>query len=182
MGLKKFERIGECGVDSGSLMIIDPCYAKHFSGMLDIHKLLQNFQQGKLDANTMASEMLKTIDFNNEYTFRKGIVRKSDGRKLGCFDKIDGKIITWSTPLDEFNGKCMNELRNEKGWEEFLDSDYSIGDFNFGGACHTHNNKRFQLGMYMGVVFGTKYGDGIYEVKGRRDSDGDICEVKIKLA
>jgi len=152
MSLKKFERIGECGVDSGALMILDPCYAKHFSGMLDIHKLLRDFKEGKIDADTMASEMLKKVEFNNNYSFRKGIVRKSDGRKLGCFDKIDGKTITWST------------------------------DFNFGGACHTHLNKRFQLGYGLGVVFGTKYGDGVYEVKGRRDADGDICEVKIKLA
>lgn len=181
MNTRKFERIGECGVDSGALMVIDPCYAKQFSGMLDIHKLLRDFKEGKIDADTMASDMLKKVEFNNNYSFRKGIVRKSDGRKLGCFDKIDGKTITWSTPLDEFNGKCMNELRNEKGWEEFSESDYEIGDFNFGGACHTHLNKRFQLGYGLGVVFGTKYGDGVYEVKGRRDADGDICEIKIKL-
>lgn len=181
MSSRKFERIGECGVDSGQLMILDPCYAKYFNGLVQIHKLLDEFGKGEIDAYQMAKEMSNVIESHTEYKFTKGIKRKSDGRQIACFSKVDGVTITYASPLKEFGGKSMNDLLATDEWEGFSDSPYDIGDFNYGGACHTRHNGQNQLGRFLGVVVGTKYGDGIYEVKGRRDADGDICEIKIKL-
>lgn len=59
--------------------------------------------------------------------------------------------------------------------------------FSYAGACEaTLSNAFGQLNFKMGhagagVVFGSGYGDGCYEVWGRKNEDGRIVEVKIKM-
>lgn len=134
--------VGHVGVDSGQLMIVDPCYLDRW--------------------------------VNNDFNFKAGIRNKQTGKIICCWDELEnvGKI-NWATPLPEYNGKCMNDLAEDKDtWEKFTDYP-DKGGFNYSGVSAVTCDDNFgEIESGTAVVSSTNFGDGVYpvyaEVKGGR--------------
>ena len=135
--------IGHIGVDSGQILIVDPCYLNEWKDNEF------NYRTGIRNRNT-------------------GIEISCWDKIEGVEDKIN-----WGTALPQYDGKCMNDLvKDEKNWEKF-DEYPDAGDFSYSGVCGITCKQIFgEIGLGTAVASSTQYGDGSYPVYAEMDSEG----------
>lgn len=96
--------IGHIGVDSGQIMIVDPCYLKDW----------------------------KDNEFNYRTGIRN-LKTGVEICCWDEVEGIEGKI-NWATPLPQYGGKDLNELaKDTENWEKF-DEYPDAGEFSYSGA------------------------------------------------
>jgi hypothetical protein len=148
---------GECGVDSGQILITDPCY--------------------------IDSEWVKNTEFVDE----RKVTVKETGETIEAPKGHQVNGMTWEDEfIYKKKGYNMtwNQAR-AKGIITPV-KDKPLPQFSYNGACKTTIAQQYgQLSNAMAplaVVSRTAYGDGIYPVYVKLDKDGRVKEVKIKFA
>lgn len=149
--------IGECGVDSGQLMIMDPCY------------LDSEFEQK---------------DFIDYRAYRDKSTGKAYVFGAGEFENYESKISDYEgkTPNELIKSGVwlkdneINPNKKKPGQKE-----------SYSTVCNgTIENSTYQMTYRMGhaglgVAFSSGYGDGVYPVYARYSEDGRVAEVKIVM-
>lgn len=166
MSRSKWFLIGKVGVDSGQLMIVDP-------GYVDEHWVRNTKAPGHPAYKLTA----------------KGIKRfKSSLMRLRCslFDKVPKGELgfkRYDDPIKELDGLSMNDAR-DKGLVEEIPEPVDTS-FSYHGACSVTGGEEgagsMRINFAEAVAFRSGYGDGCYEVWGRKNADGRIVEVQIKM-
>jgi len=134
--------IGHVGVDSGQIMIVDPCCLNKWE--------------------------------DNEFQYKTGLRNKQTGKLICCLDEIEGiGKINWGTPLQEYDGKCMNDLADDaETWEKY-ESYPDAGKFNYSGVCGlTCKNNFGEIADGIAVASRTFSGDGCYPVYAITEGEG----------
>lgn len=152
-------KLGVVGVDSGQLLVTDPCYIRNFKSnespsrqaLLDTKTGIRwQFTYGR-EPDEGCKAMPGTYESNipgSSMTFNQGV---ANGRI---------KELPDPPPSNEYSYKGCCDLTNQ---------------FDGGGL-------KFSMGhMGQGVVFRSGYGDGSYEVWARRNADDRIVEVRILM-
>jgi len=157
----KWVRIGIVGVDSGQLMVCDPCY---------------------IDGEWIP---------NQAPPGHAPVILTAMGRAK--FPQLVGSNFVWPFSWGSYADVCpelgmsINDAR-----EQGLVEDLKYGptrEFSYRGACevshedgHDFGQLNFKLGHEgVGVAFSSGYGDGTYQVFGRRNQDDRIVEVRILM-
>lgn len=153
-------KIGEVGVDSGQLLVCDPCYIK--------------------------SEWKTTEDFCGYDTLRDTKTGKlwSYGKVKGA-TQFPGN---YGEPIPECDNLTPNELAESGRWV-VVSKPPPSGEFSYNGCCEaTLSNEsagqlRFKLGHAgAGVAFSSGYGDGCYPVYATYNKEGRIVKVEIIMS
>lgn len=139
----KKKLIGRIGVDSGQILIVDPCY-------------LSDWKDNEFNYRTGIRNTKTGVEICCWDTV----------------DGIEGKI-NFGTPLPEYDNKCMNDLAEDKeNWERFEEYP-EAGEFTYSGASGITCKQMFgELGMQTAVASSTMYGDGCYPVYAELNSEG----------
>ena len=160
----KLEYLGEVGVDSGQLLITDPCYVD--------------------------SQWVPNQDPPNSYPRLK---LTKTGEKKFVKERVNGKHFpfawgTYADPAPCLGGLSVNEAV-DKGLVETITPDLDqTGEYSYGGCCSSTlsdkgagqlNYKAGHAGA--GVAFRSGYGDGVYPVHGIRNEEGRIIGVIIDM-
>jgi len=143
----KRKLLGVVGVDSGQLLITDPCY-------IDGHWKKENFIDIRLHKHKKTGKLFM---FNSPFKGKTQI-------KAEMFDNYESKTST---------GKSVNQM-NEAGELEEINHPAKkgmIGKYSYGGICETISNDEHQLYYPLGhegigVAFSSGLGDGVYNVYG----------------
>lgn len=145
--------IGRIGVDSGKILIVDPCY------LGDWKDNEFNYRTGIRNINTGVEICCWDV--------MEGIEEK----------------INWGTALPEYNNKCMNELAEDtENWEKF-DEYPDAGEFSYSGASGITCKQMFgELDNQTAVASSTRYGDGCYPVYVELDSEGRPLKITIEFS
>ncbi len=157
--------IGRVGVDSGQLMVCDPCYIES--------QWVNNGFSGN-EAPLWTHE-----DGSLFYTSCHGNCPAPGAQDFGTFDQVIEKY-----------GKTANALIAEGLLKESRPD--PSGEFSYKGCCEATLTKdqagqmNFKLGHEgAGVAFSSGFGDGVYDVFARYSDEGDwgrrIAEVRIVL-
>jgi hypothetical protein len=156
--------IGYVGVDSGQLMICDPCYIdsewiKEPFGDIRIHK---HKKTGRLFVYNSSKEIKKLLKNEVDEFFNKYNQKTSTGKTMN--EMIADKEATDVIPIPE-------KLK-------------TIGHFSYAGSCETTIANKHQLNYQAGhpgvaVVFNSGYGDGVYPVYGTFNAEGRCLKVEI---
>jgi hypothetical protein len=156
---KNFELIGEVGVDSGQLMVCDPCYI--------------GSEWGK--SEEMIAPLFQHVDGCTFYCTLHGTSPDPDARP---FHNFEDEILP--------HGKTMNQMIQAGEAREVRTK--PSGEFSYVGCCAATLDEaavgqlNFRAGHTgAGVVFSSGYGDGCYPVIARRNSDGRVVEVRILM-
>lgn len=153
-------KAGVVGVDSGQIMISDPCY-------------LDSEWDRDQDVVCIPPEVWKDRKTGKTYAY-------------GGFNnipeemKVDVLFDNWQEPLKDYDGKTPNDVK--ENWERVeVPEEHSLkGKFSYAGACHTTGDDGYgQLNYNLGhpgagVVSNTLIGDGCYPVFARLDDDGRV--------
>jgi hypothetical protein len=160
-----WEKVGDVGVDSGQLLVCDPCY-------IDSREWIRDQEPAGhpalilSDAGRLKFPELKRFSVQWPFKFPTG-----DSYEDMCPEL----------------GMSMNEARR-LGLVEEVDID-PVRDFGYRGCCdvsHLTGNNFGQLNYAMGhagagVAFSSGYGDGCYPVYARRNAQGRVVEVRIVM-
>ena len=155
-----WERVGQVGVDSGQLVLCDPCY-------IDAEWLRDREPAGYdiLVLSKAGREKFPELKFRAQFPF-----------DWGTYEDVCPAL-----------GMSVNDA-TAAGLLDVVDMD-PIREFSYRGACDVSRLKGEDFGQLMfklghagaAVAFSSGYGDGIYPVFARRDSDGRIVEVRILM-
>lgn len=157
---KGWKIIGEVGVDSGQLMVCDPCYIE---------------SQWKPGKEPVGYEVLVLSDNGK---------KKFPGHN-GWTWQYNGHGTTYGSPQKMLGGLSINDAR-DKGLVEALPRKVSK-EFSYRGCCDATREGGsgamiFKLGHEgAGVAFSSGYGDGCYEVWGKTNGDGRVVEVRVLM-
>lgn len=154
-----WKMLGVVGVDSGQLMVCDPCY--------------------------IDSEWIKDKEPAGHETF----VLSAKGKEWfpgqeGWSWQYNGHGTNYESPQAALNGRSINEAR-DMGFIEALPPGEKNKEFSYRGCCDATREgwggvMNFKMGHEgAGVAFNSGYGDGNYEVWGRTNKDGRIVEVRV---
>lgn len=155
-------KIGHVGVDSGQLMLCDPCYIdEHWkkNSELEIgHSTFKDKETGELWTCGMHTS-------------------KREGLQL--FSHFEASVLD-STP---------NQLIADGRWEEVPKEDVSK-EFSYNGCCQNTIHTPHKAGMMnfengvtgAGVAFSSGYGDGCYEVYALINDEGRIVATTVIMA
>ena len=142
--------IGHVGIDSGQLLLCDPCYI--------------DSEWEKEDFEDFRSYQHK--DTGNELTY-----------------KINFK--NYQEPIEDYDGKNMNELIATGEWEE-VPGPVAIHPFSYNACTKAtlsedgHGELKFKHGHPgVGVAFSTAFGDGLYPVVEHYMADGTLRSVEV---
>lgn len=159
-----WEFAGEVGVDSGQLMITDPCY-------LDSQWTVEEFSAPRPVFKLNEAGLARFPDLK-DWTWQ-------------CF-REEG--VNYATPLPEVGNLSMNDLNLGELVETVPQADEDVTSYSYNGACHvtTEEPRYGQLYYQMGhagagVVFSSGYGDGVYPVWVRKNEDGRVVEARIVM-
>jgi len=150
-----WKKFGDVMVDSGQLMIVDPCYVEsHWvnGDYVDI-RLFKN-AHGKY----FAYETLDAREFEaNE--------------KLGIefFANFQSTLSTGKTPSQHIESNEWTSIE--------LEDD----SFSYNGVCHKGSLPYKEIQNGLALCFQSGYGDGVYAVYGRFDENNRIIEVRITM-
>jgi hypothetical protein len=155
---------GVAGVDSGQLMVCDPCY-------IDNSEWVKETMDVPRERYALNAEGLEYFGKQNAewiWQFQYG-----------------GE--TYETPIVQLGEMTINQLR-ERGWLQVLPEEEStFTSFSYNGACHATLSKEGfgQLNYKMGhagagVAFSSGWGDGVYGVFIRK-VDGRNAEARIVM-
>ncbi len=153
-----WEKIGTVGVDSGSLMLCDPCY---------------------IDSSWQKREYLDIRLYEDK------IGRKFAYNTKAAHDMLDNKVDEYFDSYESIlsTGRTPNEHNKAGDWKEW---DIEDDSFSYNGVCHLKKKPYKQMNYALGhaglaVVFNSGFGDGHYNVYAQIQN-GVVCEVKIVLA
>lgn len=148
-------KLGEVMVDSGQLMIVDPCYIQsHWIDReyLDI-RLFRNKQEKIFAYDTVAVRDLL----------------REEGLEAELFQNFQSTLSTGKTPA----------VHIEVGdWTELEIKDDS---FSYNGVSHKSPLPYKEIQNGLALSFDSGYGDGVYGVYGRFDKNDRIVEVRITM-
>lgn len=157
---KQWVRIGSVGVDSGQLLVCDPCYLQRW----------EHDNPGGRDGNLGHLHDDGTILFCTLH----GECHQEGAIGFDHFDQVIEKY-----------GKSANQLAGDGVLKKVTRR--PSGAFSYSGACQATTDKQQagELGNGLGVAFSSGYGDGVYGVFARYKDDPDwgrrIAEVRIVL-
>lgn len=153
--MKKRQQIGIVGVDSGQLVICDPCYIDSEWDSRDEYERDQIFD----------------VDYNG----LTSVFDMGEALKNG---------INFNTPLKQYENLTMNELVKE-GWaKERRAKETGVFGYN-GCCHATQSEKlggqlNYKMGHAgAGVAVSSGYGDGSYPVYAHYNSEGRVSKVEI---
>lgn len=156
-------RIGEVGVDSGQLMVCDPCY---------IHGEWKETQ-----ALDVGSEQYVDNDNGTVWVCDLHVPNGSDDRM---------RFNNYGTPLKVYGGLTPNQLIESGRWQRQDRQIPGEGEFSYQGCCAATIKKpnagqlAYKLGHAgAGVAFASGYGDGCYPVFATYNNEGRIVKVEI---
>ena len=153
--MKRPKQIGVVGVDSGQILICDPCY---------IHGEWNREDQYRRD-------QVFDVDYDSEKTvFDMG--------------KAIENGIYFDTPLKQYGNMTMNELVAEGFAKERPEFETHVFGYNGCCKASHSKNRGGQLNYRMGhegagVAVSSGYGDGEYPVIAHYDKDGRVRKVEI---
>lgn len=156
--MTQWVKIGEVGVDSGQLMICDPCY-------LDSHWRQTPFKDIRV--------------YRDKKTNKLYAYDTEEARKLeGIYEYFSHYEQTMSD-----TGLTPNQHNRRKDWEpvdEAIDSSFS-----YNGVCKKGSKPFKQVNYPLGhaglaVAFSSGFGDGCYDVMAKVHKDR-VLEVKIVM-
>lgn len=158
---KGWFKLGEVGVDSGKLLITDPCY-------------LSNFKNNEAPSRPA----LLDVETGDRWQYMGWGDQVLPGNK-----PMPGR---YDEPMPGTN-KSFNEWRAEGRLVEAPDPEPSR-EYSYSGCCEMAHCKVgggelvFEAGHSgQGVVFSSGYGDGVYEVWGRHNDEGRVVEVRVLM-
>ena len=166
----KTVQIGVVGVDSGQLMLCDPCY---------IDSQWERDEQQVTPPNV----------WQDKETGRRYALKMHHDPNVCAAMKVDVTFKTWEEPLDDYDGATPNEVR-EREWEKVEVPRHlsKAGQFSYPGVCHTTigEERAGQLDYKLGhegvaVAFSSGYGDGVYPVFAEYDDEGRIIRVSVEM-
>ena len=153
-------KIGEVCVDSGQLLVCDPCYIR---------------SQWDDDDDNPGAPHYETPD------------GKKWGCSLHKSPTAEYWFDHFEEPLPEYDGKTPNQLRAEGKFTEVAGT--PSGKMSYGGCCQaTHGDTsagelKFNCGHSgAGVAFASGYGDGCYPVYATYNKEGRIIKVEIDMS
>lgn len=160
----KKKLLGHVGVDSGQLLITDPCY-------IDSEWKQENFKDIRIHKHKKTGRLFG-------YLASKEIKELLKDEVDEFFDHYEKKTST---------GKTMNEMIENKEASESIkipEKLKSIGSFSYAGVCETTLADKHQLNFKLGhpgvaVAFNSGYGDGMYPVYGTFNAEGRCLKVEI---
>ena len=168
--MKKLKRklLGYVGVDSGQLMITDPCYINSEWKPTDFIDN-RNYQHIKTKTYYL---------FASPFGLKPATsTLKLHAKKAEIFLRYDQKMS---------NGKTINEMIANKELKEIEvpEKKALIGDYSYAGACETNNEGKHELNFKSGItgaglVFSSGYGDGVYPVYGTFNDDNRCVYIEI---
>ena len=139
--MEGLEKVGHIWVDSGQVLIVDPCYL---------------------------------TDWENDDLVQIRGIRKGDK------DYRYGKDFqSYDDPLKEEGDRTPNELVRQ-GWEFYSEYPKS-GEFSYSGICHLTSEKNYGQLDHGAVGSSTGWGDGIYPVYAKVNSDGRVEKLIIQF-
>lgn len=151
----EWKLIGKCGVDSGQLLIMDPCYMPN------------QFQDKSYEANHsyQDQETGKTYSAGTHFDNYEDSMEDYSGKTPNVL--ISEKV--WVKKKED----CPNTRK--KGEKE------SYASISQGTIDNNHYQLRYAMGHTgLGVAFQSGYGDGVYPVYAK-SKEGRIAEVKIVM-
>jgi len=149
-----WKQLGSVGVDSGMLMVCDPCY-------IDGHWITGTEPQGHPKV-MLTQKGLKKFPENKDWSWQFSF----GGAK-------------YDDPQEALGGLSVNVAR-----EQGLVFDVPqpvINEFSYRGVCSITSSDGSGAVDMTATVFRSGYGDGLYEVWGRVNADGRIVEVRILM-
>ena len=153
--------IGHVGVDSGQLVICDPCY-------IDSEWEKKDVQDIRIYKHKKTGKLLK---YASPFTPKD--------------KKFKGELFEHYESRTSF-GKPMNELlQNDEVVEVPVPEKLKlIGSFSYAGVCETTMADQHQINYKLGhpgvaVTFSSGYGDGYYPVYGTFNAEGRCVKVEI---
>lgn len=149
-------KIGKVGVDSGQLMLCDPCY-------IDNNWVKEEF----VDLRVFSDKSGKQYAYNTPAARELG----SNFELFDCFESILS------------NGKTPNQCISNKEWVE---AENKYETFSYNGVSHKDDKAYKQINYNLGhpglaVVFSSGFGDGCYDVFAKIHR-GRVYEVKVVMA
>jgi hypothetical protein len=153
--------LGFVGVDSGQLMICDPCYID------------SEWEKKEFEHITILQD--KKTKKKYQFLSKRNSALKIKGAEI--FPNYIAKLK---------NGLTMNEMLEKEMVENIEVPKKLIGDFSYAGVCETTLSKNHQLKYKMGhdgvgIAFNSGYGDGCYKVYGHFNAEGRCMKVEILM-
>ena len=161
--MSKLVKVGVVGVDSGQVMICDPCYVD------------SEWKKGEPTDDAVLPDIWKDKNTGKTYAYA--------GFKVPEGMTVDATFETWEAPMDDYQGATPNTVRESGSWEkvEIPDELTRRGEFSYPGVCHTTLSKpgfgqlKYAMGHDgAGVVSRTLIGDGCYPVFARLNDEGSV--------
>jgi Protein of unknown function (DUF4241) len=162
MPKSKTVQIGVVGVDSGQLLVCDPCY---------------------LGSEWQAEKPGTRLNIGKVYQDIKG-------RKWACAmhrDDVENLFGSYEEKLKQFKGQTPNALIENGQWKELPDTNVT-GEFSYRGCCQATCSEasagqlKYKLGHAgAGVAFSSGYGDGVYPVYATYNKEGRVVKVVIDM-
>ena len=151
-GDRNWVLLGNADVDSGQLIVMDPVYLSGWG-----------------DNDAPGHEIIEDTWTKQKY-------------QLLCSDEerdIKARVFnSYAEIIPEFGQDMTALLKTDRfqriPWPYPQDQSYR-------GACMATNSKKRGGQIGSGVAFSSGYGDGCYEVWGRKDHEGRIVEVRILM-
>ena len=151
---KKTEKeicIGHVAVDSGQLMICDPCY-------IDSEWENEDFEDIRVYKNKHTS---RTLTYGKDFTNYEEVLPEYGKTMNILISEHDWEVAARPKSKSGFSyNACANATLSEEGHGELR---FKMG--------HTG----------AGLAFGTAFGDGLYPVFAKYDADGNIKSVTVEL-
>ena len=142
--------IGHVGVDSGQLLLCDPCY-------IDSQWVKEDFEDFRMYEHKTTKDRLQyLVDFNNYQT----PIEKYDGKNMNeLIATGEWDELPYGPAQHPFSyNACAKATLSEEG----------------------HGELRFNLGhVGAGVAFSTAFGDGMYPVIAHYMDDGTLRSVEV---
>mgnify|MGYP001600951479 CR=1 FL=1 len=168
----KKKLLGYVGVDSGQLLIADPCY-------IDSEWKKEDFADIRLYEHKKTKKKLM-YQASAGYSKNKSTITREK-----AFKKTGGELFANYEAITSFK-KSMNEMEASKEVKELPvpEKMKSIGHFSYAGSCETTMTNQHQLNYKLGhpgvaVTFNSGYGDGCYKVYGYFNKDNRCVKVEI---
>lgn len=146
----KVKFIGEVAVDSGQLLLCDPCY-------IDSEWEKEDFEDIRVYENTLTKERLQyRIDFP-----KYDVVIPEYGKSMN-------ELLETKDWVEVYDSK---EAENPFSYNACAKATLSE---------HGHGELKFKLGhVGAGVAFSTAFGDGMYPVYAKYSDDGTLQSVEV---
>ena len=161
--MSKQKQIGVVGVDSGQLMVCDPCYLEH---------------QWNPKVDYPPRDVYEDQETHKRWQFVVGEELPTAGAT-----PFPGR---YDTPIAECDYQTPNDLIKSGQWRKVAIDDPRIGEYSYYGACKATQSKEsagqlhYTLGHAgAGVAFSSGYGDGVYPVIAHYNDEDRIIKVEI---